>query len=229
VDVEPAGSECVADRLATFPFDGPTRRGDLDVVRVRWRPGEPVERLEELHERENGLRALAPPYYRWSRSGDALVLDEDLQLEGGRIRIRPLPESDVVAGTLDAAEAWARKLSCPADSLELVRTILVFADGELEVRRTIPDTPCVEDRAVEAAGWMAAQRLRATRIAYLAERAGRNVDREDLLRDVWGYRGGVVTRSVDNTVLRLRAKIEPDPARPRHVFTVQGTGYRFEP
>lgn len=66
-------------------------------------------------------------------------------------------------------------------------------------------------------------------LGYLAERAGRNVDREDLLRDVWGYRGGVVTRSVDNTILRLRAKIEPDPARPRHVITVQGTGYRFEP
>lgn len=66
-------------------------------------------------------------------------------------------------------------------------------------------------------------------LAYLAERPGRNVEREDLLRDVWGYRGGVVTRSVDNTVLRLRAKIEPDPARPRHVVTVQGVGYRFEP
>ena len=65
-------------------------------------------------------------------------------------------------------------------------------------------------------------------LAYLAERAGRNVDREDLLRDVWGNRGGVVTRSVDNTILRLRAKIEADPARPRHVITVQGVGYRFE-
>lgn len=66
-------------------------------------------------------------------------------------------------------------------------------------------------------------------LAYLAERAGRSVERDDLLRDVWGYRGGVVTRSVDNTILRLRAKIEPDPARPRHVLTVQGVGYRFEP
>jgi DNA-binding response OmpR family regulator len=66
-------------------------------------------------------------------------------------------------------------------------------------------------------------------LAYLAERAGRSVERDDLLRDVWGYRGGVVTRSVDNTILRLRAKIEPDPARPRHVITVQGVGYRFEP
>ena len=66
-------------------------------------------------------------------------------------------------------------------------------------------------------------------LAYLAERASRSVERDDLLRDVWGYRGGVVTRSVDNTILRLRAKIEPDPARPRHVLTVQGVGYRFEP
>jgi DNA-binding response OmpR family regulator len=66
-------------------------------------------------------------------------------------------------------------------------------------------------------------------LAYLAERPGRSVDRDDLLRDVWGYRGAVQTRSVDNTILRLRAKIEPDPARPRHVITVQGVGYRFEP
>ena len=66
-------------------------------------------------------------------------------------------------------------------------------------------------------------------LAYLAERAGKAVDRDDLLRDVWGYRSSVQTRSVDNTILRLRAKIEPDPARPRHVITVQGVGYRFEP
>lgn len=66
-------------------------------------------------------------------------------------------------------------------------------------------------------------------LAYLAERPGRSVDREDLLRDVWGVRGNLITRSVDNTVLRLRAKIEADPARPRHVITVQGVGYRFEP
>ena len=53
--------------------------------------------------------------------------------------------------------------------------------------------------------------------------------REDLLREVWGYRSSAITRTVDNTVLRLRAKIEADPARPRHVATVHGTGYRFDP
>lgn len=85
------------------------------------------------------------------------------------------------------------------------------------------------ERVYTGGGEVALTTHEARCLAYLAERAGRSVDREDLLRDVWGYRGGVVTRSVDNTILRLRAKIEPDPARPRHVLTVQGVGYRFEP
>ena len=66
-------------------------------------------------------------------------------------------------------------------------------------------------------------------LTYLSARPGKTVEREDLLREIWGYRSAVVTRSVDNAVLRLRAKIEPDPAKPRHVITVFGVGYRFEP
>jgi len=46
--------------------------------------------------------------------------------------------------------------------------------------------------------------------------------------EVWGYRGAVRSRAADNTIFRLRAKIERSPARPRHVSTVQGEGYRFE-
>jgi len=65
-------------------------------------------------------------------------------------------------------------------------------------------------------------------LAYLAHRAGQDVPRDDLLREVWGYRGAVVTRSVDNAVLRLRAKLEGDPARPRHLLTAHGVGYRLQ-
>ena len=50
-----------------------------------------------------------------------------------------------------------------------------------------------------------------------------------MLREVWGYRGHSRSRSADNTILRLRAKIEAAPARPAHVLTVHGVGYRFEP
>ena len=64
-------------------------------------------------------------------------------------------------------------------------------------------------------------------LAYLSARPGKAVPRDALLSAVWGYSSGVVTRTIDNTVLRLRAKIEPDPGTPRHVITVHGVGYRF--
>jgi DNA-binding response OmpR family regulator len=67
-------------------------------------------------------------------------------------------------------------------------------------------------------------------LRYLSARPGELLDRDTLLRDVWGYRAApAVTRAVDNTIARLRAKIERDPTAPRHVLTVHGSGYRFEP
>lgn len=66
-------------------------------------------------------------------------------------------------------------------------------------------------------------------LTYLSQRPRTVVSREALLREVWGYRGYSRSRSADNAVLRLRAKIERDPAQPAHILTVHGTGYRFEP
>ena len=66
-------------------------------------------------------------------------------------------------------------------------------------------------------------------LSYLAERPGQDVPREELLAEVWGYRGGVVSRTADTTLQRLRAKVELDAAEPRHLLTVHGLGYRFEP
>jgi two-component system response regulator RegX3 len=45
---------------------------------------------------------------------------------------------------------------------------------------------------------------------------------------VWGYQQDVSTRTVDLHVSELRAKLEPNPARPVHIVTVRKTGYRFE-
>jgi DNA-binding response OmpR family regulator/predicted ATPase len=66
-------------------------------------------------------------------------------------------------------------------------------------------------------------------LRYLSDRPRQLVTREELLERVWGYSDAVVSRVCDNTVRRLRAKIETDPARPEHVLTVHGSGYRFEP
>ncbi len=69
----------------------------------------------------------------------------------------------------------------------------------------------------------------ASLLSYFAAHPRRVISRAELLREVWGFKRVVRTRAVDNTVLRLRGKIEPDPSCPRHVITVHGTGYRFEP
>jgi len=64
-------------------------------------------------------------------------------------------------------------------------------------------------------------------LKYLASSAGRVVSREELLNEVWGYQNYPSTRTVDNHVLRLRQKLEPDPAVPRFLITMHGAGYKF--
>jgi DNA-binding response OmpR family regulator len=62
----------------------------------------------------------------------------------------------------------------------------------------------------------------------LIDRHGAIARREDLLRDVWGHRRAISTRTVDAHILELRHKLEPDPANPRHFVTVRKAGYRFQ-
>lgn len=62
----------------------------------------------------------------------------------------------------------------------------------------------------------------------LIRNEGRVLTRQDLLRDVWGHLGAVVTRTVDSHISELRQKLEDDPAEPRHIHTVWKVGYRFE-
>ena len=66
-------------------------------------------------------------------------------------------------------------------------------------------------------------------LAYLITHRGRDVSRDELLQEVWGYSAALTTRTVDNQILKLRKKIEEVPGTPRHILTVHGTGYRFEP
>src|SRR5271166_5955012 len=66
-------------------------------------------------------------------------------------------------------------------------------------------------------------------LKYLASSAGRVVSREELLNEVWGYQNYPSTRTVDNHILRLRQKLEPNPAEPRFLLTMHGAGYKFVP
>jgi len=65
-------------------------------------------------------------------------------------------------------------------------------------------------------------------LRYLLARRGQAVERERILRDLWGVASRHETRTLDNHVARLRKKIEADPAAPRVLVTVHGAGYRIE-
>lgn len=65
-------------------------------------------------------------------------------------------------------------------------------------------------------------------LAYLMRHPHRAFRREELMEAVWGYSVGD-TSTVTVHVRRLREKVEADPAEPRHLVTVWGVGYRFEP
>ncbi len=66
-------------------------------------------------------------------------------------------------------------------------------------------------------------------LKFLWRNQNQVVSRDQLLAEVWGYEDYPTTRTVDNFILKLRQKIEDDPAHPRHILTVHGIGYKLIP
>lgn len=66
-------------------------------------------------------------------------------------------------------------------------------------------------------------------LKFMVQNPERVIPREELLNTVWGYQSYPTTRTVDNHMLKLRQKLEPDPANPVHFRTVHGAGYKFVP
>ena len=96
--------------------------------------------------------------------------------------------------------------------------VLVFGDVEI-------DFTSMEAKRAGQTVSMTAQEFKL--LKFLSRSAERVVTREELLNEVWGYNNYPSTRTVDNHILRLRQKLEPDPAFPRYFLTVHGAGYKF--
>jgi len=64
-------------------------------------------------------------------------------------------------------------------------------------------------------------------LQLLAARIGKVVTRNELLDEVWGHESYPTTRTVDNHIASLRAKLEDDPSKPCHLITVHGVGYKL--
>ena len=64
-------------------------------------------------------------------------------------------------------------------------------------------------------------------LKFMLQNPERVITRDELLNEVWGYHNYPSTRTVDNHILKLRQKLERDPANPVHFRTVHGVGYKF--
>jgi len=140
-------------------------------------------------------------------------------------------EADRVLGLDLGADDYVAKPFSVRELLARVRAIL---------RRTHPpqalpdelhfDDVVVDFRRYEAR--KAGKALEMTRkefgvLRLLAARPGEVVTRDELLNEVWGYENYPTTRTVDNHIASLRAKLERNPAEPRHLLTVHGVGYKL--
>jgi DNA-binding response OmpR family regulator len=98
--------------------------------------------------------------------------------------------------------------------------LLIFGDVEI-------DFTSMETQRSGKPVSMTAQEFKLLR--FLSRSTDRVISREELLNEVWGYQNYPSTRTVDNHILRLRQKLEPDPAHPRFFVTVHSAGYKFVP
>lgn len=96
----------------------------------------------------------------------------------------------------------------------------VLSFGDVDI-----DFTSMESRRAGKPVSMTAQEFKLLR--FLSKSTDRVISREELLNEVWGYQNYPSTRTVDNHILRLRQKLEPDPAHPRYFVTVHSAGYKF--
>lgn len=142
-------------------------------------------------------------------------------------------EADRVLGLDLGADDYVTKPFSVRELLARVRAIV----RRLDPPHSLPDRLRFGDVVVDFIRYEAQKgekRIEMTRkefgvLQYLASRPGEVVHRHELLEEVWHYKRFPTTRTVDNHVLALRAKLEDAPSEPRHFITVHGVGYKFLP
>ena len=157
-------------------------------------------------------RARATPVLVLSARGEVADKVEALQLGADGYLTKPFSLAELVA----RIRAALRRPAWDATHDRVVR----FGDVEVALDRG----------EVHRAGELVSLTTREVELlVFLVSHPGRIYSRTRLLDAVWSYDYDGTTRTIDNFIRRLRVKLEVDARRPRHLITVHGAGYRFDP
>ena len=138
--------------------------------------------------------------------------------EADRVGGLDMGADDYMVKPFSVPELMARVRALLRRSSSILAAMLTFGDVEVDFRR---HTAVRGGRAIEMT------RKEFALLRFLASREDTVVTRDELLNKVWGFEAYPVTRTVDNHIASLRAKLEADPSRPVYIQTVFGVGYKF--
>lgn len=137
-----------------------------------------------------------------------------------RVLFLELGADDYVVKPFNGRELLARARAAIRRSQAYVRDTFAFGDVQVDFRR-------MEVRRQGRLVRFTAQEFRV--LKFMTSHPERPISRAELLNEVWGYQNYPTTRTVDNHILKLRQKLEPEPSRPQHFLTVHCVGYKFVP
>jgi DNA-binding response OmpR family regulator len=160
---------------------------------------------------------------RWirERSETPVIMVTALGEEGDRLTGLEVGADDYITKPFSPRELVARvKAVLRRSSLPTTVERIEFGDVVIDPLRR---------EALKAGTPLRLTTLEFDLLWFLASNPDRVFDRGELMECVWGYTSELDTGTVTVHVRRLRAKIEDDPSRPRHLETVWGSGYRFTP
>jgi len=186
----------------------------------------------------------------WNRGGiDLILLDvmlpgmdgfefcKKIREEGDKVPVLFLTargrDEDRIRGLEEGGDDYITK---PFNLRELLARIKgIFRREEWRREDTAPTTLVIGKARVDLInleagtpdGMTTLKEKEAMILRLLAEKYGEPVPRRAILDRIWGYDAYPSTRTVDNFILSLRKMIEEDPAHPKHIITVHGTGYKL--
>jgi len=164
-----------------------------------------------------------------------LELCRKLRTEGRQVPILMLTargeEADRVVGLDLGADDYVTKPFSVMELMARIRALLRRTSSA----KSLPNELSFGNIEIDFLRYVARRRGKAvdmTRKEFaimrlLGSRSGEVVTRDELLNEVWGTEAFPVTRTVDNHIAGLRAKLEADPAKPVYIRTVHGVGYQF--